>query len=96
MKDFLELIGSERPNLSDPPVPQKFVNPCENDKTFKHPEPKTAGEQKGIADLFKVQVCRFHEDMWTEQMATGDGIHFPWLIIQSTKYSKLLKNCRIN
>ena len=54
MKDFLELIGSERPNLSDPPVPQKFVNPCENDKTFKHPEPKTAGEEKGIADLFKV------------------------------------------
>ena len=50
MKDFLELIGSERPNLSDPPVPQKFVNPCENDKTFKHPEPKTAGEEKGIAD----------------------------------------------
>lgn len=40
---------------------------------FKHSEPKTAGEQKSTADLFKVRVCRFHVDMWTEQMATGDG-----------------------
>lgn len=75
---------------------QEAVHPCEYDKASKHPEPETAGEQKSIADLFKARVCRLHVDMWTEQMAAGDGTHFPCLNIQSSEYSKILKNFRIN
>ncbi|KAM8939336.1 general transcription factor II-I repeat domain-containing protein 2-like [Pelodytes ibericus] len=80
IKDFLELKGSQRPNLSDPQWLTKLYFLTELTRHLNTLNLKLQGRNKSIADLYKeVQIFRIKLDMWIEQMAVGDCTHFPLL-----------------
>ncbi|KAM8960584.1 general transcription factor II-I repeat domain-containing protein 2-like [Pelodytes ibericus] len=80
IKDFLELKGSKRPNLSDPQWLTKLYFLTELTRHLNTLNLKLQGRNKSIADLYKeVQIFRIKLDMWIEQMAVRDCTHFPLL-----------------
>lgn len=87
----MELIGSEKPNLSDPQWLRRLYILVNMTRRLNTLNLRPQGNKRAWLILFKARVCRFHVDMWTEQMAAGDGTHFPSPNVQSSKYSKMLK-----
>ncbi|XP_064117888.1 general transcription factor II-I repeat domain-containing protein 2-like [Macrobrachium nipponense] len=80
IKTFLELKGSENPNLDDPQWLTRLYFLTDLTSHMNSLNLKLQGKAKMIADLFReIQIFRSKLDMWIEQIQERDLNHFPTL-----------------